>query len=121
MIKIFQVLSLLFILPIHSDFTKGACKEDALKYCGELHGLDRGKCMNENFDRLSPACKANKELFDEKVKNLSKFCKDDIHKFCMDVKPGEGKIIKCLRENESQITQECKLSIPSPRSLFLNP
>ena len=121
MILTIQIIILIFTIPVFADFTKGACKEDAIKFCGELLGLERGKCMSENFDKLSPACKANKELFDEKVKNLSKFCKDDIQKFCLEVRPGEGKIIKCLRENEVQLSVECKSALPSPRSLFINP
>ena len=120
----FSIFSLYMIMSFSSlfaDFTKGACKEDAIKYCGDKIGVDRGKCMNENFEKLSVACKANKELFEEKVKNLSKSCKEDIQKYCSDLKPGEGKIMKCLRENETNLTLECKNAIPSPRSLFTNP
>ena len=119
--SIFTFFLLISTQSIFADFTKGACKEDASKYCGDKTGVDRGKCMNENFDKLSPACKANKELFEEKVKNLTKSCKEDIQKFCSDLKPGEGKIMKCLRENELNLTAECKNAIPSPRSLFSNP
>lgn len=35
-------------------------------------------------------------------------CKGDIEKFCKDVKPGEGGIGRCLKENESQLSGECK-------------
>ena len=124
-VKIPLVLEIILLFHINfslsADFTKGACKEDAQKYCADLSGMERGRCMNENFDKLSPACKANKELFDEKIKNISKFCKEDIQKFCSEVRPGEGKVMKCLRENESVLTSECKSAIPSPRSLFMNP
>ena len=53
MILTIQIIILIFTIPVFADFTKGACKEDAIKFCGELHGLERGKCMSENFDKLS--------------------------------------------------------------------
>ena len=35
-------------------------------------------------------------------------CKDDIAKLCQGVQPGEGRIIKCLQQNESQLSPGCK-------------
>jgi hypothetical protein len=34
-------------------------------------------------------------------------CKDDIEKFCRDVKPGQGRILKCMREHESELSADC--------------
>lgn len=120
-IKFFIIQNIVFGFPIFSEFTKGACQEDAQKFCGDKIGIERGKCLNENYEKLSPACKANKEFFEEKIKNLNKSCKDDIQRFCNDLKPGEGKVMKCLRDNEANLSAECKSAIPSPRSLFMKP
>jgi len=35
-------------------------------------------------------------------------CKADREKFCKDVQPGEGRIVKCLKEHEAELTAECK-------------
>jgi len=35
-------------------------------------------------------------------------CKEDIKKFCAEVKPGEGRIIKCLKEHENELSESCK-------------
>ena len=35
-------------------------------------------------------------------------CKEDIKKFCADVKPGEGRIAKCLKEHKAELSTECK-------------
>ena len=37
-----------------------------------------------------------------------KSCKPDIEKFCKGVKPGEGRILECLKENRERLTGECK-------------
>lgn len=36
-------------------------------------------------------------------------CKADIEKFCKDVKPGEGRIIACLKEHEAELSADCKV------------
>jgi hypothetical protein len=38
----------------------------------------------------------------------SKACKPDIEKFCKDVKPGEGRILRCMKENHDNLSGECK-------------
>jgi len=35
-------------------------------------------------------------------------CAADIEKFCKDVQPGGGRIIKCLKEHEVQLSAGCK-------------
>ena len=35
-------------------------------------------------------------------------CKADMEKFCKDVKPGEGRIIECLKTHEADLSKECK-------------
>ncbi len=35
-------------------------------------------------------------------------CKDDIEKFCKDVKPGQGRMLECMREHENRLSQSCK-------------
>ncbi len=35
-------------------------------------------------------------------------CREDVEKFCKDVKPGGGAIIRCLKEKEDQLSQSCK-------------
>ncbi len=37
-----------------------------------------------------------------------KSCKPDIEKFCKEVKPGEGRILQCLKENHDKLSGECK-------------
>jgi len=36
----------------------------------------------------------------------AKPCAGDVSKFCGDVKPGEGRIAKCLKENKDKLSPE---------------
>ncbi|HUN56316.1 MAG TPA: cysteine rich repeat-containing protein [Smithella sp.] len=42
-------------------------------------------------------------------------CKADVEKFCKGVKPGEGRIIACLKGNEDRLSQSCKNEIAKAR------
>lgn len=35
-------------------------------------------------------------------------CRADVEKLCKDVKPGEGAIAKCLKQNEASVSPGCK-------------
>ena len=35
-------------------------------------------------------------------------CAADVKQFCAKVEVGEGRIVKCLRDNESKLSQACK-------------
>lgn len=37
-------------------------------------------------------------------------CKADTEKFCAGVKPGDGRLAKCLKEHEAELSPECKAS-----------
>ncbi|PIR20983.1 MAG: hypothetical protein COV45_03720 [Deltaproteobacteria bacterium CG11_big_fil_rev_8_21_14_0_20_47_16] len=38
-------------------------------------------------------------------------CKPDIQKFCKDVKRGDGRIINCLKDHGSELSDGCKAKI----------
>ena len=35
-------------------------------------------------------------------------CNAEMQKFCKDVAPGDGRILKCLREHETQLSEACR-------------
>ena len=37
---------------------RGACREDAAKFCADKKGPDRRACMEANMSKLSAGCKA---------------------------------------------------------------
>ena len=89
------------------------CKEDRQTLCKDVKpGQGRIiKCLKENEAKLSPACKTHLEEKTAEAKENHNKCKEDRKKFCKDVKPGEGRIIKCLKDNEAQLSADCKAVI----------
>jgi hypothetical protein len=90
--------------------TKNPCAEDAAKLCKDVKpgGGRLAKCLKEHEKDLSPQCKESMEAARAKAKEAHEACTDDIQKLCKDVKPGAGRIVKCLRENEKQLSPECR-------------
>ena len=35
-------------------------------------------------------------------------CAEDVAKFCKDVKPGEGRVVRCLKDNSDRLSNECR-------------
>jgi hypothetical protein len=42
-------------------------------------------------------------------------CKADYEKFCKDVKPGQGRIVKCMKQHEAELSVACKDQIAADR------
>jgi hypothetical protein len=42
-------------------------------------------------------------------------CRADFEKFCKDVKPGQGRIVKCMREHENELSPACKDQIAADK------
>ncbi len=42
-------------------------------------------------------------------------CRDDVQKFCGQVKPGEGRVVRCMKENENNFSPACKTEMEKRR------
>jgi hypothetical protein len=43
-------------------------------------------------------------------------CKADVTKLCPDVQPGGGRIAVCLRQNEKQVSTQCREAVAKLRA-----
>lgn len=43
-------------------------------------------------------------------------CRGDVEKYCKDVDPGQGRIIECLKSNQSNLTQECQAHVEQQKA-----
>lgn len=89
------------------------CAGDVAKFCTDVkQGQGRiAKCLDQYESLLSAECKAEFSEVKEVIKNAYKACEDDMIMFCPWVQSGEGRILNCLRENKSHLSDECKENI----------
>ena len=97
-----------------ADSVKKACSKEFCK------GVPPGEgrilaCLYAFEDKDSDKCvyavyDAAAQL--EQAVNALKFaasqCKDDLEKFCKDVKPGQGRALACLDKHGKDVSQQCK-------------
>jgi len=114
MVLIVAMLFLMIPLMAQSEeiHRTGACKADFDKFCkGVKPGQGRiVRCMQAHENELSPACRdqiaADKE---ERAQEFRKACQPDADKFCKGIRQGNGRIIRCLKQNEAQLSAPCKV------------
>jgi malate/lactate dehydrogenase len=100
----------------------GACRDDIEKFCKDVQkgGGRIAQCLKQHESELSEGCQqqiaARKEARKEKGEQIKEACKDDAQKFCKDVKPGGGRIIRCLKEHESELSAGCQETLPKKKN-----
>jgi len=92
------------------------CDDDAKKHCA---GLDENSdkvfmCLLAYEDHLSDQCKRGileaamtVNMGAAAIDYSIKSCEADADKHCLDVQPGEGRIVSCIRAHESKVSKEC--------------
>jgi len=97
---------------------KGPCIEDIQKYCKDVKpGEGRLlKCLKEHEKDVALACKEKVADAKEMLRGISEACTDDIYKLCGDVKPGEGRIRKCVREHRDELSTACREKLDAARA-----
>jgi Cysteine rich repeat len=88
----------------------GPCAEDAKKFCGnEKPGGGRiAKCMKSHESELSSACQGAMKAAEERAERVREECKGDAQKFCKGIRPGQGRILACLKSHQAELTPACK-------------
>ncbi len=116
-IRIF-VLSLALLAVIAGGRTYAAeeelpCAEEITKYCkGTKPGGGRIlDCLNEHQKELSTSCRNKLEESKKRLLAAQQACTGDMEKFCKDVQPGGGRILKCFREHAQELSPACRQEI----------
>ncbi len=96
------------------------CKTEIETYCktvtpGEGRVL---ACLYAYEDKLSARCEyalydaaAQLEHAITTVAYVANECRDDLTKFCSNIKVGEGRVLQCLDKNSAQVSSRCKQAL----------
>jgi Cysteine rich repeat len=99
---------------------RAACEGDARKFCAgvEPGGGRIARCLQQHANELSDACRSggeklreNGEARREVLRDVQQGCRDDLGKFCSDVKPGGGRLARCLKSHQNELSQSCTTAI----------
>ena len=96
------------------------CEEELKTYCahvtpGEARVL---ACIYAHNDKLSGQCEYALYNAADQLEKLvaglqyvASECGSDLEKYCSDVKPGEGRIIDCMKKNEKKLSKKCTQAV----------
>ena len=105
---------------ITMNITVKGCKDDAQSLCPGLSNNSRKlfMCLAAYEDSLSDNCKlgiAEAAMTLEKgmmaIDYSIRSCQLDADTYCLDVEPGEGRIVGCLRKNETLLAPQCATAL----------
>lgn len=91
----------------------GACKADADKLCKDVQpGEGRiARCLKQHETNVSPACRDAMRQARQRMQALREACAGDAKQYCKGVKPGHGRMLTCLQQNELKLSEGCRAAM----------
>ena len=96
------------------------CKKEIETYCKDVK-MGEGRilaCLYAREDKLSGRCEyalydaaAQLEHAVTALTYVANECRDDLKKYCADIKPGEGRLLNCIDKHEKQVSSRCKQAL----------
>ena len=114
---LFIIVSLLHVV-LCSNFHAYAqeslvCADDIAKFCKEIKpgGGRILNCLKAHETELSASCQGKICELQGIIKDCEQACAGDIARFCKDIQPGGGRIVKCLRERDKELSPSCSAKL----------
>jgi Cysteine rich repeat len=87
-----------------------ACADDVQSYCADMKPGQGAvvRCLAANKGSLAPACQDILQGAQEKVAEFKKACGKDAKKLCKGIRPGEGRVLACLKSKEAELSPACQ-------------
>jgi len=86
------------------------CADEIAKFCKDVKpgGGRILNCLKAHEAELTASCRGKIGELQGIIKDCEQACAGDIAQFCKDIQPGGGRIIKCLRERDKELSFSCK-------------
>jgi hypothetical protein len=94
---------------VDKAYKEGPCSNDLKKYCARVKPGDGriAKCMADHFREITPGCQSTVQAALDKLGSVATACKAEAQKFCKGIRPGEGRILSCLKGRQSDLSPAC--------------
>jgi len=121
---LFITVSLLFLILYSGAYAYAQesliCADDIDKFCKGIRpgGGRLLNCLKSHETELTESCRGKISELQEIVKSAEKACSGDISKFCREIQPGEGRILKCLREHDKELSTACSTKLATISKRF---
>jgi len=91
------------------------CMDEIEKFCKDVQPGEGGivQCLRDHDRQLSALCRDKVKVVVQRVEKAKLLCAKDIEKFCAGVKPGGGRLIKCLKPHMVELTPACREELQS--------
>lgn len=92
------------------------CDADIEQYCPGLPPSSQKSfmCMMAYEDKLSEECKLgimeaamSIKMGGAAIDYSVRACEEDADKYCLEVQPGEGRLVSCIKEHEAEVSVAC--------------
>jgi Cysteine rich repeat len=89
------------------------CADDIEKYCKEIKpgGGRLLKCLKAHETELSASCCAKIGELQGIITECEQACSGDIARFCKEIQPGGGRILKCLKGHDKELSPPCSAKL----------
>ncbi len=91
------------------------CMDEIEKFCKDVQPGEGGivQCLRDHDSELSAVCRDKVKVVVQRLEEAKQICSKDIEKFCAGVKPGGGRLIKCLKPHMDELTPACREELQS--------
>ena len=103
-----RLLAVLVAIASLPAFAQDPCAAEVARSCDRAKGETALLECLRRVRELSPACQAELDDLAQLAKELGPDCEADARRLCAEVQPGQGRMMRCLRDNESFLSQSCQ-------------
>jgi hypothetical protein len=104
-----RLLALLLVATSLPALAEDPCAAEAARLCSKARGETALLgCLRGHAKELAPACRAELSSLLAIAEEYGKDCEADARRLCAETPPGEGRLLKCLKDQESFLSQSCQ-------------